>query len=266
MLHQVLVVEDNPVNSEILGHLLRLNGCEVRIAEDGVAAMELLSEYEYDVIFSDIEMPRMNGIELLKSIHENWPNIPVVIVTSFDNKENIRSCWKFGAFDFLSKPIQKKQLIEVLKLSLNFGHLDVSRQNFIDLLPDHDRYAGRNEIGVVELIDQRVLGLLKEAVGIEKALNVFQIFQEQAKCAEVFIQNIKENTVLDYEVNAFFHKLKGSAADLGLTRLIQACIEFETADQLSLDQLNFLKQSFSKSLIAIEEYQSSLKKEKNNNL
>lgn len=255
---KILVVEDNPINSEILGQLLVRCGYDSQLATNGKEAIEFLSQTEFDLILSDIEMPEMDGIELLKAVRENWHEIPMIMVTSFDNQENIQKCWQYGAFDFLSKPVNKKNLMETIHIALSFGHIDISRQNFIDILPKHPRVGKREEIGVVELIDERVLGELKYLLGTERLQKVFRIFYQQSEEAQAFIKDLRPGASVNQTIKEFFHKVKGTAAELGLVRLVQACIYFEGVNALTSEQILFLAETYSKGLDAVQKFESSM--------
>ena len=118
---KVLVVEDNEVNAEIMGELLKITGMEVEYARDGLIAVEKLEEAEdgyFDLIFMDVEMPRMNGYEATKNIRsmsrEYAKNVPIIAVTGNAFSEDIKRALEAGMNAHITKPVEYNKLYEVL--------------------------------------------------------------------------------------------------------------------------------------------------------
>ena len=115
-----LVVDDFSTMRRILRGLLKEMGCNnVDEAEDGVAALNLLRNQKFDFIVSDINMPNMNGFELLKAVKadESLKHIPVLMVTAEARKEDIVLAAQSGASGYIVKPFTKATLEEkVLKI------------------------------------------------------------------------------------------------------------------------------------------------------
>ncbi|MEA3222740.1 MAG: sigma-54 dependent transcriptional regulator [Thermodesulfobacteriota bacterium] len=112
----VLLVDDEEVFLEQLKEALEANHPELGIdtAEDGVCALERLSKFHYDIVLTDIKMPRMDGISLLKEIRSRFPSTYVVMITAFGSVSSAVEAMKYGAYDFLEKPFN----METLELSL----------------------------------------------------------------------------------------------------------------------------------------------------
>jgi len=111
----ILLVEDDKVNQIVATKMLKKFNCEVTIANHGEEAIQLLSDNEFDIVFMDIQMPVMNGIEATKIIR-NDKNNPVIIVALTANvmKGNKDECLKSGMDDVLFKPLQMKDLDSML--------------------------------------------------------------------------------------------------------------------------------------------------------
>ena len=110
-----LVVDDFSTMRRIVRGLLKEMGCvNVEEAEDGVAALQLLRASRFDFIVSDINMPNMNGFDLLKAIKadENLKRIPVLMVTAEARKEDILLAAQSGAAGYVVKPFTKATLEE----------------------------------------------------------------------------------------------------------------------------------------------------------
>ncbi|MFD7521735.1 response regulator [Paenibacillus chitinolyticus] len=113
----ILIVEDNPMNRKLLQTILRKRGFEPDIAEDGAEAVEAFAHKAYDLIFMDIAMPNMDGLEAARRIRETAPgdNSPVIVaVTAYARKEDRMKCLASGMQDYVSKPFRIAEIEDVL--------------------------------------------------------------------------------------------------------------------------------------------------------
>jgi CheY-like chemotaxis protein/DNA-binding transcriptional ArsR family regulator len=113
---RVLVVDDDAVFREELATLLSDWGHQAEPISSGPKALEALEANEVDAIFSDIRMPRLNGIELLRQVRERWPRVYVVMVTGYATVETAVEAMKLGAFDYLRKPFRTEDVQKILAL------------------------------------------------------------------------------------------------------------------------------------------------------
>ncbi|NJJ40320.1 PAS domain S-box protein [Paenibacillus apii] len=112
----ILVAEDHPVNRHLLGTYLRKRGYLADIVEDGEQAVRAVQLKDYDLVFMDIQMPVMDGLEAAALIREKHGSRPAIVaVTAFARKEDREMCMKAGMQDFISKPIHSDELDRVLK-------------------------------------------------------------------------------------------------------------------------------------------------------
>ena len=102
---KVLVVDDDPVIGRSFDRVLSENGYEVSTAHDGPQALARMSREDYDVIFTDIKMPGMDGLELAERIRETRPWVPVVIITGYGTPANAARAEAAGVAGFLDKPL-----------------------------------------------------------------------------------------------------------------------------------------------------------------
>jgi len=102
---RVLLVEDDPIVAQIYTLTLTRKGFDVRVAADGEAGLRSATEAVPDVVFLDIRLPKMDGIELLRRLKANdaTRDIPVVMLSNYDDPELIRSSRELGAKDYLVK-------------------------------------------------------------------------------------------------------------------------------------------------------------------
>ncbi len=114
----LLIVDDELGMRQFLTHLFQREGHTVRVAESGRKAMTLLREEPADLIISDVKMPDMGGIELLRAARELLPKVEVVLMTAFANVETAREAFLLGAYDFVQKPFDNDLLKEVVARAL----------------------------------------------------------------------------------------------------------------------------------------------------
>lgn len=106
MKSRILVVDDEESIREFLEIMLRKEGYEITLAEDGLRAKDLLTKKTFDMVISDLQMPGMTGLELLKHVKESYPDLTFMMITAFGTTENAVEAMKMGAYDYLTKPFK----------------------------------------------------------------------------------------------------------------------------------------------------------------
>ncbi len=112
---KVLYVEDNEEARDSLEGLLRNYFSDITLASNGLDGLEKFKTSPYDLIITDIKMPKMNGIEMMKKIRELDEDIPIIVSTAHQNQEFLISCIELGTNAYLLKPINHKQLNRAIK-------------------------------------------------------------------------------------------------------------------------------------------------------
>src|ERR687884_1085581 len=115
---KLLIVDDEQGMRQLLSIVFGREGHEVRVAENGRRALELLREQPADLIVSDVKMPDMGGIELLRSARALLPGVAVVLMTAFASVETAREAFKLGADDFITKPFDIDELKLIVERAL----------------------------------------------------------------------------------------------------------------------------------------------------
>ncbi len=123
MKFNVLVVDDEKNIRAGLGKAIELDGHNVVLAEDGQQALDLLEEEEIDLIIADLKMTRVSGEELLRSVVESYPTLPVIILTGHGTIETAVQAMRDGAYDFLTKPVNLDRLSLLVKRALSTREL-----------------------------------------------------------------------------------------------------------------------------------------------
>jgi len=108
--YKVLVIDDNDLIRITLKDLLATSGYQVDIADNGETGIKKVKSKRYDIVLSDVQMPRIDGIELLKQIKEYDSTMPVVMITGFPTVDTAIQAMKEGASDFITKPFRYEQV------------------------------------------------------------------------------------------------------------------------------------------------------------
>ncbi|WP_228027899.1 response regulator [Costertonia aggregata] len=117
---QVLLADDDQLLASLLNHRLKRAGYDVVHNSDGKQVKEYLKDHEPDIIVSDIMMPYFSGIELIDYVrNEIKSQIPIIIISSAGNEENVLSAFELGANDFISKPVSPSELMVRVARELN---------------------------------------------------------------------------------------------------------------------------------------------------
>jgi len=108
----ILVVDDDSLVRKVLKRYISGLGYHVDVAEDGQGALEMLNSNRYDLVLTDLQMPRLGGRELLLAMSSDFPNVPKIVLTGHGTNDDIIAALKAGAYDFLYKPIDDFGILE----------------------------------------------------------------------------------------------------------------------------------------------------------
>ena len=154
MQQKVLIVDDDAGIRDTLSDLVRLLGYSTSTAENGLKAMELFDDGPYLCVFTDIMMPKMTGLELIKEVKARDVSTPVVVITGYASVEMAIDAMKYGASDFISKPFKMKQIEFILKKVEREKKLLQENKRFSEELTLHrliDHLSGQLEKSVEEI-------------------------------------------------------------------------------------------------------------------
>jgi putative nucleotidyltransferase with HDIG domain len=120
---RVLVVEDDPLVRTVCVRLLKIRQYEVDQVENGLYALERLGERRYDLVLTDLTMPMLNGLALLRQIKDRYADTDVIMITANGTIELAKQALKLGAFDFLTKPLELDDLERTVQTCLEVREL-----------------------------------------------------------------------------------------------------------------------------------------------
>ena len=114
----ILVAEDDPTIRKFIQAALADTDCSINCVGDGRTAVDAIKRSEYDLVFTDLRMPGLDGLQVLKNVKRLRPQINVVIGTAYGSVENAVEAMRMGAFDMLTKPFSKQDLVDVITRAL----------------------------------------------------------------------------------------------------------------------------------------------------
>lgn len=166
----VLLVDDDPALLLALPQTihLRLSGVQLETADSAHSALQLLQAKEFDAVISDIKMPGMDGLELMKNVYERFPDTPVLLITGHGEHNLAIQAIRGGAYDYIQKPIDRDDFIASLERALHTRQLRRQIQEQQHALEDYalslERLVERRTREIVETqeADRQVLALVSQ--------------------------------------------------------------------------------------------------------
>lgn len=118
--YKVLIVDDIPENIQTLGEMIKDFDLDVKIAEGGQEAINIIDSFTPDIILLDLMMPHVNGWDVIDHVREkyNKNEMVIIVVSLLSNKDNIDECYELGANDYIIKPVIKARLISSIESHL----------------------------------------------------------------------------------------------------------------------------------------------------
>jgi CheY-like chemotaxis protein len=120
----VLVVDDQQIVRDFLKRCLEGAGLGVKQAGSAQIALEIMATAPASVVLCDVRMPVNDGLWLTERLRARWPDTPVIMITALEDEETVAACRKAGAFDYLTKPISSKQLLDAVRRAMAAGETD----------------------------------------------------------------------------------------------------------------------------------------------
>src|SRR5512141_2629154 len=108
----VLIIDDEAVLRQTMARILLRAGFEVTTVASGKESLTIIQDHTFDLIYLDIRMPDMNGLDVLKTIHEKFPEWPVILFTAQPDLHSAVEALRRGAIDYLMKPLKPEVIVE----------------------------------------------------------------------------------------------------------------------------------------------------------
>ncbi len=154
---KILIVEDDDASIQSLSDILE-NEHEIHAAHDGEEGFSMFLSAYYDLIVTDFNMPKLNGIQLLREIHARSPQTPVIILTGFADVENAIASVNEGAYAFFRKPLDIKDFLNTIaQLQKEMNGQESEKSNHARLMTEYSRLKQAYE-ALKHVVDVHVRG------------------------------------------------------------------------------------------------------------
>jgi two-component system response regulator AtoC len=222
----ILVVDDEQSMRLVLSAMLKKEGYRVAAAADGLEALDLIKKKDFSVVVTDLKMPRLGGIGLLKRVTEKYPSLPVIIVTAHGTIANAVEAVKKGAFDYITKPFDQEDLKNVISKAVKTKSLSDRDVVLGSMGDDHYALIGTSKpmleiYNIVKTVAPTPTTILITGeTGTGKELIARAIHENSTRRENPFIkincaaipENLMESELFGYEKGAFtgaVHKKPG---------------------------------------------------------
>ena len=242
---KILLVDDNGINLLVASEILKKSGCEVDTIDNGIDAIEKVKSEKYDLIFMDIQMPKMDGITATREMKKlKIPGLPPIIaMTAYSMKEDKEKFLIGGMDDYLAKPIKSENLIYKVKEWVN--------------MPDEVESSEEEPIQIEEVFNQNVFEKLKSFANEETLTKIYKQFEKETITQLQECRNGMEKSDLRLILDNL-HTLKGTAGTLGVEKVEKYSREME--HNLKNNNLSTINSDFENLNNSFEEFQSHYKK------
>ena len=179
----VLLVDDSATDRQMIGGILERNGLSVRFAENGIGALKQLSRACPDAVLTDMQMPEMDGLQLVKAIRKEYPGLPVILMTGHGSEQLAAKALRNGAASYVPKLQLNELLVDSVRHVVDLARADTSYRRLIDHTASTDFcFELSNDAELVEplvtLVQQMVGGMgicdasgqLQVGVALEQAV------------------------------------------------------------------------------------------------
>lgn len=152
MNERILVVDDEEIIRDSLSYILQEEGYKVDSAVDGADALEKMADKEYDLVFTDLKMPKISGIELLEEISSNKSSTFSIVITAYASIDSAVSALRIGAYDYIVKPLDFDYVL--MKVKRLFEYKSLAKENMILRREVNQKYNFANIIGKSEKMQE----------------------------------------------------------------------------------------------------------------
>ena len=209
---KVLIIEDDPVSLRVLINYLE-DHHEVFTAENLIDSISILASTPIEIIVADYRLPDGTALDLLRALQSEAKKIPVLLASKFTGAREMSLAWKYGAFDFMIKPVSKERMMETIELALSFGHLDQDSKSFnrellfknlrqIEVIFNYQKFVAETQLSpeaVVEVLQEtltetklqkeRFHHFISQPSGDFNASEVYEaIHRLQSTCGGIFAE------------------------------------------------------------------------------
>jgi len=148
----ILIIDDEKSLLDVLSLMFKKEGYEVKTATSGADALDILTNNAVDLVITDIRMPHLSGMEILKYVKENQSETPVIVITAYGSIQQAVEALKAGALDYIVKPFDIEELKILVARGLERKHLEL--ENILLKKDLKEKYKFENMIGKSRLMQE----------------------------------------------------------------------------------------------------------------
>lgn len=174
---RILLVDDDPLTATTFRRVLETRGFSIEVAANGLDALALFVEKRYDAVLSDVSMPELDGIELLRELRAREPDVPVVMMSGDPSTGMAARALQYGALECLVKPIEFDELVRAVTRATRLHRMTLAERRAAELLGKEGR-GGSNRVGLLATFESALR-------------DVWMAFQP--------VVNVRERRVIAYE-------------------------------------------------------------------
>jgi CheY-like chemotaxis protein/HPt (histidine-containing phosphotransfer) domain-containing protein len=225
---RILIAEDNATNQMVVTRMLKEFDIDLHVACDGVETVEAASKSEFDAIFMDMRMPRMDGLEATRAIRAldgAHGAVPIIALTANAFADDVKACRDAGMDDFVAKPIRKRLLVEKLAVIAGtaLGSQLRELRHLPAIVPQPEPLVPADDAA---LIDRSVTAEICQEIGADAVAEILQAFRREGADR---IEHLRKLSDTDdrkaIEVEA--HTLKGAAGAVGFAQVSALAFRLE---------------------------------------
>ena len=182
---KILVADDEREVRILLYEVLSRNGYDVVVAENGLMAIDMIRHSHFDLVVTDIRMPEFDGLELLQEIKKHEPSLAVIIITGHPSVETAVNAMKYGASDYLIKPLSIELMEDVIERTLNSA-AQVKSTNAVPAVDRKQKQKKREIIGA----NDKLAVLMQKARSVASSKATVLVLGESGTGKEIFARYI----------------------------------------------------------------------------
>jgi PAS domain S-box-containing protein len=226
--NRILLAEDSQANQMVAIAMLESEGLEVDAVANGLEAVQAVASLPYDLVLMDLSMPEMDGVEatrLIRGMDGELGEIPILAMTANAVKEDLRRCIDAGMNDYITKPVNKRELIKMISRYL------VKDDKSVTMIDDDD-----DQLTGQEYISTTVLDQLEQDTGVEMLPRMMKIYFQESRGRFLRISQAgaaHDLSLLEHEA----HALKSSSGTMGAVALQVLAKDLESACKLGDEDL-----------------------------
>src|SRR5437764_3058237 len=216
-LPKILLIEDDPAIVTSLQEILAADGYVVSLATRGDEGLALAQSQAFDVVVTDLKLPGLSGLELIRQLHTTKPRLPLILMTAHGTTETAIEATKAGAYDYLLKPVEMTELLELVDTAVTSSRLMTEQVEWGSTSSARDAIIGQSRLmqniykEVGRVANRPVTVLIRGETGTGKELIARALYQHSDRAQEPFVavncaaipETLLESELFGHERGAF---------------------------------------------------------------